>query len=250
MDSEDNLFDTIGETIDSDKLATSSSIIDTQNNSEDEFIVPSSNFGIHWTGFLCSKQVKNTKSYQYNAKCLHCNKIFEAQKETIINYIMNACQKIVAEEKSYPNKDIDMSSKKHLTDFFNKGSISSEKTDELHTLLLKSLIYAKEISKKDQNNQTLNNDSNSDNTNSTELEDYDEMFSSVFNSNNIELETNEFEKIYAEVEQNISNSFLEQLFNFDIEELTLESNEENISTNQIGIACEWTLDEILNKNNA
>src|SRR5260364_303855 len=103
---------------------------------------------------------------------------------------------------------------------------------------------AKEISKKDQNNRTLNNDSNSDNTNPTELEDYDEMFSSVSNSNDIELETNKFEEIYAEVEQNLSNSFLEQLFNFDIEELILESNEENISTNQIGIACKWTLDEI------
>ncbi|CAG8652777.1 14130_t:CDS:2 [Gigaspora margarita] len=153
MDSEDDLFDTIGETIDSNKLATSSSIIDTQNNSEVEFIVPSSNF-------------------------------------------------------------------------------------------------AKEISKKDQNNQILNNDSNSDNTNPMELEDYDEMFSLVSNSNDIELETNEFEEIYAEVEQNLSNSFLKQLFNFDIEELTLESNEENISTNQIGIVYEWTLDEILNKNNA
>ncbi|CAG8734502.1 36485_t:CDS:2 [Racocetra persica] len=41
--------------------------------------------------------------------------------------------------ESYPNEDTDMSSKKRrvdLTDFFNKVSISPEKTDELHTLLL------------------------------------------------------------------------------------------------------------------
>ncbi|CAG8821662.1 23746_t:CDS:1, partial [Gigaspora margarita] len=44
MDSEDDLFDTISETIDSDKVATSSSIIDMQNNSEDEFIASSNNF--------------------------------------------------------------------------------------------------------------------------------------------------------------------------------------------------------------
>ncbi|RIB00204.1 hypothetical protein C2G38_2210212 [Gigaspora rosea] len=83
-----------------------------------------------------------------------------------------------------------------------------------------------------------------------EIKDYDKMFSSITNTNDIELETNEFEEIYTKVEKNLSNSFLEQLFNFDIEELTLESNEENINTNQIGIASKWTLDEILNKNNA
>ncbi|CAG8773624.1 5259_t:CDS:2, partial [Gigaspora rosea] len=111
MDSEDDLFDTISETIESDEVETLSSIIDMQNDSEDEFITPSSNFGIHWTGFLRSKQVKNTKSHVI---------------------------------ESYQNEDTDMSSKKHrvdLTDFFNKGSILPEKADELHTLLLKSLIY-------------------------------------------------------------------------------------------------------------
>ncbi|CAG8490314.1 3162_t:CDS:2, partial [Scutellospora calospora] len=58
---------------------------------------------------------------------------------------------------------------------------------------------------------------------------------------------NEFQEIYAESE-NSSDLFLEQLTNFDIEELTLESNErENITRNEI--TNQWTLDKILSKNN-
>ncbi|CAG8484306.1 16276_t:CDS:2 [Dentiscutata heterogama] len=155
-----NTFNTI---IDSDDIVTSSSATSAQDDSEDDkFITPPNNFGTHWTGFLCSKQVKNTKSRRYNAKCSYCNKVFEARKEAMISYITNICQKILADDKilyirkinkknpeniskSYPDEDIDISSKKRkatLTDFFNKASISPDKINELYTLLLQSLIYS------------------------------------------------------------------------------------------------------------
>ncbi|CAG8730422.1 8917_t:CDS:2 [Dentiscutata erythropus] len=155
-----NTFNTI---IDSDDIVTSSSATGAQDDSEDdEFITPPNNFGTHWTGFLRSKQVKNTKSRRYNAKCSYCNKVFEARKEAMISHITNICQKILADDKilyirkinkknpeniskSYPDEDIDISSKKRkatLTDFFNKASISPDKINELHTLLLQSLIYS------------------------------------------------------------------------------------------------------------
>ncbi|CAG8703100.1 7228_t:CDS:2, partial [Dentiscutata heterogama] len=164
--------DAFDEVEDSNDNATSLSTMSIQNNSEtDEFITPPKNFGVHWTGFLCLKQVKNTKSRQYNAKCLYCNKIFEARKEAMIHHIINICQKILAKDKilymqninkknsaniikSYPNEDLDISSKKRkavLTDFFNKTMIPSDKIDELHTLLLRSLIYTIESSLKNMN---------------------------------------------------------------------------------------------------
>ncbi|CAG8591316.1 34895_t:CDS:2 [Racocetra persica] len=84
---------------DSDDIATSSSTIGLQDDSENnEFTILSKNF------------------------------VFEAQKEAMVNHIATICQKILAEDKilymqkinkkhsknivkSYPNEDIDMSSK-------------------------------------------------------------------------------------------------------------------------------------------
>ncbi|CAG8472077.1 6730_t:CDS:2 [Dentiscutata erythropus] len=65
--------------------------------------------------------------------------------------------------------------------------------------------------------------------------DFDQIIVLVTDSPSVILETNELEEIYAEVEENLSNSFLEQLFNFNIEELILESNEANMNTNQTRI---------------
>ncbi|CAG8792006.1 1847_t:CDS:2, partial [Gigaspora margarita] len=286
MDSNDDFTtspDTSGAIVDFDDIATLSSAIGVQNNSNtDEFIMPSSTFGIHWTGFLHSKQVKSAKTRRYNAKCLYCNKIFEAQKEAIISHVINTCQKILAEEKILYIQKIKKNSKDRrvtLTEFFDKATIPSKKLDELHTLLLQSLIYSNipfrfvenpffalflkklhstiEISKKDKNNQTDNNN----NIDSTELEEYDELFSTldindslnindsldINNSLNIndsiELETNALEEIDMIIEQGSSNLFLEQLINFDIEELTVELNEKN--TNRTEVTNEWTLDKIL-----
>ncbi|CAG8452847.1 648_t:CDS:2 [Dentiscutata heterogama] len=131
--------DAFDEVKDSDDNATLSSTMSIQNNSEtDEFITPPKNFGIHWMGFLRSKQVKNTKLCQYNAKCLY--------SEDKILYMQNINKKNSANIiKSCLNKDLDISSKKHkavLTDFFNKTMILSDKIDKLHTLLLRSLIYS------------------------------------------------------------------------------------------------------------
>ncbi|CAG8791403.1 22597_t:CDS:2, partial [Cetraspora pellucida] len=127
-----NTFNTI---IDFDNIVTSSSAMGMQDDLEDnEFITPLNNFGTHWTGFLHSKQVKNTKSHRYNAKSndkiLYIQKINKKNSENI--------------SKSYLDEDIDISSKKRkaiLTDFFNKASISLDKINELHTLLLQLLIY-------------------------------------------------------------------------------------------------------------
>ncbi|CAG8600108.1 15698_t:CDS:1, partial [Cetraspora pellucida] len=78
MDSDEDfitLINTFNTIIDSDDIVTSSSAMGAQDDSEDdEFITLSNNFGTHWTGFLRSKQVKNTKSCRYNAKCSYCNK--------------------------------------------------------------------------------------------------------------------------------------------------------------------------------
>ncbi|CAG8772731.1 21688_t:CDS:1, partial [Dentiscutata erythropus] len=46
--------------MDSDIL--DSNILDSNN----DFITPSKNFGIYWTGFLHSKEFKNDKARQYN----------------------------------------------------------------------------------------------------------------------------------------------------------------------------------------
>ncbi|CAG8452865.1 649_t:CDS:2 [Dentiscutata heterogama] len=101
-----------------------------------------------------------------------------------------------------------------------------------HTAGVEQLFSSMEISNKAKNNPVLNNISK--NTNFTELEDYDTLFSLVSNiDNDIEMENNEFQEIYTEFE-NSSDLFLEQLINFDVEELTLESNErENITRNEI-----------------
>ncbi|CAG8626263.1 13483_t:CDS:2 [Dentiscutata erythropus] len=158
MNSDNNFvtsFGTISETIDFDEVATSSSILDTQNDLEDKFIALSNNFAL---------------------------KIF-----AICPYTTRIDQLFLS---------MDLTKPKSQNQLF------------IPTLKMISQIKSgltKEISKKDQNNQTLNSNSNSD-TISTELKDYDEMFSSVFNTNNIELETNKVEEIYTEVEQNLSNS--------------------------------------------
>ncbi|CAG8493613.1 1341_t:CDS:2 [Cetraspora pellucida] len=110
-----NTFNTI---IDSDDIVTSSSATGVQNDSEDdEFITPPNNFGTHWTDFYVQSKLK------------------------IPNYI-NIMPSV---HISYLDKDINISSKKRkatLTDFFNKTSISPDKINELHTLLLQSLIYS------------------------------------------------------------------------------------------------------------
>ncbi|CAG8816544.1 5336_t:CDS:2, partial [Cetraspora pellucida] len=90
---------------------------------------------------------------------------------------------------------------------------------------------AVEASKKVENNQVSNN--TDEDTNFVELEDYDTLFTSSSNTNDDIEWKSELQEIYTEFE-NSSDLFLEQLVNFDVEELTLESiNKKNITRAKI-----------------
>ncbi|CAG8715932.1 14606_t:CDS:1, partial [Gigaspora rosea] len=85
VNSNNDLYDYIIDPND-DFIDLNDYIMDSNDNlidSNNDFIAPSSSFGVHWTGFLHSKQFKNNKARQYNAKCTHCDQIFEACKESM-----------------------------------------------------------------------------------------------------------------------------------------------------------------------
>ncbi|CAG8817463.1 33801_t:CDS:1, partial [Racocetra persica] len=107
----------------------------------------------HWTGFLRSKQLKNDKARRYNAKCTYCAQIFEARKEAMTNHMLNLCRKISAESKILYSRTVNKKKSEEVTevpthkavlvtDYFDKAILSSEKTNELHTLLLRALVYS------------------------------------------------------------------------------------------------------------
>lgn len=152
------------EIIDSQEILDSQEIMDSEDiiNSEDImdsdildpnecFITPSKNFGTHWTGFLRSKEFKNDKARHYNAKCTYCDQILEACKETMTNHIINICRKIPTEYRIIYSRTIqkkteqvtEISTHKAVlvSDYFDKATMSSEKTADLHTLLLRALVY-------------------------------------------------------------------------------------------------------------
>ncbi|CAG8855320.1 31024_t:CDS:1, partial [Gigaspora margarita] len=119
--------------------------------SNEDFIIPSKNFGIHWSGFLRSKELKNNKARRYNAKCTYCGQIFEAHKEVMTNHILNVCRKIPAENRilysrTTKNKieqvtEISTHKAVLVTDYFDKAMMLPEKASALHTLLLQALVY-------------------------------------------------------------------------------------------------------------
>ncbi|CAG8646295.1 26320_t:CDS:2, partial [Dentiscutata erythropus] len=108
---------------------------------------------IHWTGFLHSKQLKNDKARRYNAKCTYCAQIFEAHKEAMTNHMLNLCRKILAKSKILYSCTVNKKKSEEVTevpthkavlvtDYFDKAILSSEKTNELYTLLLRALVYS------------------------------------------------------------------------------------------------------------
>ncbi|CAG8848489.1 33934_t:CDS:2, partial [Gigaspora margarita] len=140
------------EIIDFEDITDSEDIIDSDIlDSNEDFIIPSKNFGIHWSGFLHSKELKNNKARRYNAKCTYCGQIFEARKEAITNHILNICRKIPAENRifySQTNKNkieqvTEISTHKVVlvTDYFDKATMLPEKASALHILLLQALVY-------------------------------------------------------------------------------------------------------------
>ncbi|CAG8652239.1 16256_t:CDS:2, partial [Racocetra persica] len=146
------------EIIDSEDITNPEDIMDSDIlDLNEDFITPSKNFGIHWTGFLRSKEFKNDKAWQYNAKLeqlgnIYCDHIFEARKEAMTNHIINICRKISAEKRIFYSRIIknkleqvtEISTHKAvlMTDYFDKSTIPLEKATELHTLLLRALLYS------------------------------------------------------------------------------------------------------------
>ncbi|CAG8842260.1 31722_t:CDS:1, partial [Racocetra persica] len=140
------------EIIDSEDITDPEDIMDSNIlDLNEDFITPFKNFGIHWMGFLYSKEFKNDKARRYNAKCTYCDHIFEACKEAMTNHIVNICHKISAEKRIFYSQIIknkleqvtEISTHKVvlMTDYFDKSTIPPEKATELHTLLLRALLY-------------------------------------------------------------------------------------------------------------
>ncbi|CAG8770128.1 23966_t:CDS:2, partial [Gigaspora rosea] len=117
-------------------------IIDSNNDlidSNNDFIALSSSFGVYWTVFLHSKQFKNNKAHQYNAKYTHCDQIFEAHKDS-----MKSSNKTIEESTdttSISSSTLEKNNAGLMTNYFYKAAILLTKIDELHTLLLHALIY-------------------------------------------------------------------------------------------------------------
>ncbi|CAG8780436.1 13536_t:CDS:2, partial [Gigaspora rosea] len=142
VNSNNDLYDYIMDPND-DFIDSNDYIIDSNDDlidSNNDFIAPSSSFGVHWTGFLHFKQFKNNKAHRYNAKCIHCDQIFEACKES-----MKSSNKTIEESTdttSISSSTLEKNNAGLMTNYFYKAAILLTKIDELHTLLLHALIYS------------------------------------------------------------------------------------------------------------